>query len=62
MDLRTTLLTGLLTFILTGGGFLTLVFDNIEQEENKDDDSDSLEEQSDTTLIVDEIPSMCTLG
>ena len=58
MDGRTTLLTGLLAFILIGGGFLTLVIDNIEQEENKDDDSDSLEEQSDTTLIVNEIPSI----
>ena len=58
MDGRTTLLTGILAFILIGGGFLTLVVDNIEQDENKDDDSDSVEQQSDTTLSVDQFPSL----
>ena len=58
MDGRTTLLTGILAFILIGGGFLTLVVDNIEQDENKDDDSDSSEEQSDAKPLVDEVPTI----
>ena len=58
MDGRTTLLTGILAFILIGGGFLTLVVDNIEQEENKDDDSDSVEEPEGSTSVVDQMPTI----
>ena len=58
MDGRTTLLTGILAFILIGGGFLTLIVDNIEQDENKDDDSDSSEEQSDAKPLVNEVPTI----
>ena len=57
MDGKTTLLTGILAFILIGGGFLTLVVDNIEQEENKDDDSD-LAENPEDIIPVDEIPQL----
>ena len=56
MDGKTTLLTGILAFILIGGGFLTLVVDDINQDEDSKDDSESTTEQSDMSPTIDEFP------
>ena len=59
MDGKTTLLTGILAFILIGGGFLTLVIDNSGQDDdNSDDDSGSSNEQSEITSDIDEFPTI----
>jgi hypothetical protein len=56
MDGRTTLLAGILAFLLIGGGFLTIAID----DESKDDESKDDESKGDeiSTQEVDNFPSM----
>jgi hypothetical protein len=56
MDGKTTLLAGILAFILIGGGFLTLVIDNSDQDDDNSDNDTGSNEQSDMDSVVDVKP------